>query len=62
LTHKRAANLDDAVDVLTNRLKRNETGEISLNNFDAAWFFIGLAWRGKTIVVSRWRPLYTTAA
>ena len=36
LTHKRAGNLDDAVDVLTNRLKRNGTGEISLNNFDVS--------------------------
>jgi len=34
LTHKQAGNLDDAVDILTNRLKRNGTGEISLNNFD----------------------------
>jgi hypothetical protein len=36
LTHKRADNLDDAVDILTNRLKRNGTGEISLNNFDVS--------------------------
>ena len=36
LTHNRAGNLDDAVDVLTNRLKRNGTGEISLTNFDVS--------------------------
>jgi hypothetical protein len=35
LTHKRAGNLNDA-DILTNRLKRNGTGEISLNNFDVS--------------------------